>query len=896
MSTIHQLYCTPGTAPNGRGRENASGVMIAGIRAGSIESRDLEPFYQQFERHVYYDLPVGTTDEQRRQLTAATAPRRLFYLSLPNGLQILGQACYRGGDANGKSESSFAHIIFHEAKEDQKPWSVLDALKLWGASGWLHDDAAEGAAKPAPLGSLAEMLGRQSSAIGRHAFLSFLCTPADGPFEDPGDVIPARWRSMDANRRRDWFLDLFSTFLKSGAEAKKPQQEEAENPQQEAREDKVSEENEPEDNDSEDEASEDAETENKESEDKASEDNKPEDNEPHRQGLLRMVMEPSLAALMYYGILRLLPPSSIRDGASFSTYEPDLSRADATLAATWFSDPQASAAQAETLAATGVINTLQEPGPEIQRPRSQYAAAMLQRLLEKGWEEVDWQLETLSSVKAQRAEHFEALAGADRLVKHLLETGSFANQTWRKSPAATSFLRKVLCRRVAKSKDPAALLKPIAEGAAQLTVLDLLASHAKDAGVQAGIDFLLSRLPPDKIAGLLKLHSVPASTKLHVLAAYVQKLGTLPPECDILWETWSRGAKAEKPAKMGLLPHLLTKLPPETLAKFFEHASTAEARQAFLGLLQLRKLKAIKGASITPVVQAFDQDLLVAILRGQGQKVLEDYPGDEPGMPRQLAVIARSLADRPREVKERLDLVLAGQHLLEDADQRVATAWANFRKHLLNVGRLQDDSGLQSRSSLLAASARDMALAVDEAVSYAKFEGQDAAERKLTCVEDVAREFLGKQLLPPGTPENDALWKKIETQLQTHKWPSEPTVKKDPGPDPLGRPGSKKEEAGKGPVRPARKLNVSAGWLGIVVIVLMVLLTVAVGFGGYWLIYHAKSGKSDKSKGKKRPKKEQAMFDRPGGFDPYPARLVATDRSSAESGQIRFSFFARTEN
>ena len=118
--------------------------MIAGIRAGSIESRNLEPFYQQFERHVYYDLPVGTTDEQRRQLTAATAPRRLFYLSLPNGLQILGQACYRGGDANGKSESSFAHIIFHEAKEDQKPWSVLDALKLWGASGWLHDDAAEG--------------------------------------------------------------------------------------------------------------------------------------------------------------------------------------------------------------------------------------------------------------------------------------------------------------------------------------------------------------------------------------------------------------------------------------------------------------------------------------------------------------------------------------------------------------------------------------------------------------------------------------------------------------------------------------------------------------------------------------------------------------------------------
>jgi hypothetical protein len=73
----------------------------------------------------------------------------------------------------------------------------------------------------------------------------------------------------------------------------------------------------------------------------------------------------------------------------------------------------------------------------------------------------------------------------------------------------------------------------------------------------------------------------------------------------------------------------------------------------------------------------------------------------------------------------------------------------------------------------------------------------------------------------------------------------------------------------------------------------MVLLTAAVGFGGYWLIYHAKSGKSDKSKGKKRPK-VQAMLDRPGGLNLYPARLAATDRSSAESDSIRsaFTFYA----
>ena len=605
MSTIHQLYCTPGTDSGSLAGENASRALGNGNGTASLVGEEFQKYYRQIEEYVYYGLPCDASEENGRELCASTAPRRLFFLSLPGGLQVIGQVCYRRG-GSGERGSSFAHLLLREAGEGQTRWSAVEALKLWGSPGWLKEDVSLAALKLNPLGSLAEMLGEQPAAISRHVFLSFLSTPADGAFHDPAEVIPARWRAMDPAHRREWFLDLFSLFLKSTPDSKGP---------------------------------------------------------------VSLVVEPSVAALLFYGILRLLPPGPLRDTATISTYEPDLSRTPAKLAATWFCDPQTTQGRPELLAA-GVVNTLHEVAPGQERPRSDYAIAILRRLLEAGWDEVDWQLATLHSVKAHRAEHLEALAAVNRLVTQLLETGSFANQNWRKSPVAANYLRKVLRRRVAKAEDPAALLKPIVGSSAHLTVLDLIAEKSKESGPRTGVDYLLAHLPADKVGGLLKLHGVPSGDKVRLLAAHVREHGTLPPKCDILWEIWSRGSKTRNPAKMGLLPHLLGKLPPEDLAKFFKRLSPARAEQALVGLIQLRTLKALKSEAITPCVNVMDEEPLVAMLREIGQQFLEDYPGDEPGMPRRLAALARSLAEHPREFRERLDLVLAGQHLIDERDQR----------------------------------------------------------------------------------------------------------------------------------------------------------------------------------------------------------------------------------
>ena len=167
-----------------------------------------------------------------------------------------------------------------------------------------------------------------------------------------------------------------------------------------------------------------------------------------------------------------------------------------------------------------------------------------------------------------------------------------------------------------------------------------------------------------------------------------------------------------------------------------------------------------------------------------------------------------------------------------------------------------------------------MAQAADEAMSYSSFEGENANARKVDCLKKIGEEILGRSVLPTGTPENDALWKKVAMQFQTHKWPSETAPKKDAGPDPLGRPGSKKEggkkdepaapKEGKRPAPPARALAPSSGWVGVIAVGLIVLVMIGVVWVGYmWSTGKLGVQKKSKSTEKKtkRPK-VQAMLDR----------------------------------
>ncbi len=780
MSTIHQVYCTLGV---GASTPNGSGEAATCIRCvGSLDGPDFDACWKDIQPYVYYRLPPGTSEQIRQRLTADTAPKRLFRVTTASGWDVLGQACFLPVPAPGGDGNAFAHVLFQKDAEGAGRWSAVECLKLWAAAGWVQAEAPQ-AGLAGPLHSLSELVGDRGPAIDDQVFLSFLTADAQGPFHDPQGVIPPRWRTMPAAERRGWFLDLFSAFLQGGSQ---------------------------------------------------------------QGGPVCLVAEPAVAALMFYGIARLVPEGPIRENLSFSTYEPMPGRASVALAATWFAEPQTAGSQPELGAGcAAVLNTLAEPAPETSRPRTEYATGLVNRLVEKGWPEIDWRLETLRAVKVRKIELLETLATIEQLVENLLETGSFANQNWRKSEALTSSVRHVLLRHLQRAGDLPAALKNVIGGPAHLSVLDL-AAGSKDPLARNVVELLLKRVPAEKFDILLKLPGIGAAEKIQSLSTYIEAHETLPPGCDGLWAEWEKGAKTGDIHKMGLLPQLLLALPPETLRKLLKNLPELRAVQAITGLVELHRAKAITTAELTAVIDALDEEMVVAILRQRGAAFLEEYPGKEPALGRKLAGLLRTLHQHPEEFKERLEWVLAGQHLLEDEkQQRLATAWANCRKGIAALGRLQEGeapAGEQSRINLMVSTAREFALAADEALAPCAFEGENPHLRKLECLRKIANEVLGKPLMPPGPVEHEYLWNRIAQQLQTHQWPAEGGITKEAMKAELAAKKEGKKEPGKregkeGPPAPeVRPLVTESKVLTYVMVGLVGVLTVAIVVAGLiWL-------------------------------------------------------------
>ena len=135
MSAIHQIYCTHCThgssALERREGELSHRMLGYSARAGSVEAVELRRYYRQVERYTYYYLPRDTPGEEKRRLTAATAPWRMVYLPSTGGLQIVGQVVYRPTDTEGRPGSYFAHVLFR----DEKP--VVSGYKS-NSDNWLQ--------------------------------------------------------------------------------------------------------------------------------------------------------------------------------------------------------------------------------------------------------------------------------------------------------------------------------------------------------------------------------------------------------------------------------------------------------------------------------------------------------------------------------------------------------------------------------------------------------------------------------------------------------------------------------------------------------------------------------------------------------------------------------------
>ncbi len=478
MSVIQQIYCTHCThgssALERREGELAHRMLGYSARAGSLEAQELRKCYRQIERYAYYYLPRDTPGEEKLRLIAASAPRRLIYLPSTSGLQVTGQVCYRQTDTEGRPGSYFAHVLFQDDQDGQGHWSPADCLKLWNARGWVDEDSTTIPFVLRSLYSLSEMHQGDRPAIDDGVLQSFLTTPAGGTFDDPAGVVPQRYRVAPPKQRINLLADVFRGLLEVDS---------------------------------------------------------------HQRESLLIVVEPSLAALLFYGVVRLLPAGPLQGAISFSTYEPNTERLGTTLAATIFHDPLRTDLRPDAYRSRGfAINTFLERRTDFRQPQAAYAVTVLQRLLGEGWDAVDRMLVNLAAVGAKTAEDFDALAAVDRIVPALFDPRQpLPGDGWRRSPMAIRYLRRILGRRLAELADPRAL-ESLVGRPQHLLVLELIAAEPDAPATRAAAEYLLRQLSGERIGDLLRLEEISPEAKADVLARYVTAQGVLPPGCDQLWQ------------------------------------------------------------------------------------------------------------------------------------------------------------------------------------------------------------------------------------------------------------------------------------------------------------------------------------------------------------------------
>ena len=682
-------------------------------RAGSLEATDLRRYYRQIERYLYYYLPRDTPAEEKLRLSAATAPRRLFFIPSAAGLQIAGQVCYRATDTEGRPGSYFAHALFRQENSGPARWSALGCLRLWRAPGWVEEDSAGIPFRLPELDAPKDLMGARRPAIGDRVLQSFLTVAAGGEFDDPAQVIPPRWREKEAKQRAAIVIDAMDSFLDLDLR--------------------------------------------------------------QRQSLL-LVVEPEVAALVFYAVARLLPRGPIADAVSFCTFEPNPDRLCTVLAATTFFDPSISDLRPDAYRQPGtVINTYLNRRSERRRPPGRYAAEIVGALVQGGWPAVNRRLENLESLPIRENDELERLAVLERLRPALLSAGPLPlDPQWRGQPLAAEYLRKMAQSELGATADAESRLRPLLGTPAHLLVLELVGGEGETSPAATAVKFLLANLSDKQISAAVALKSLGLADKADLIVRYVTDRGDLPPDSDWIWQQASE-ARARGHMAETLLVAVLARLGISSLESLYQKVAGRRDDLFVFALRDACRKRKTNWAALSHILRTMDQQHLIGIYRQHKAAFFKDHPEDEPALGKQIQKILRTLPAYPREFSERLDFVLAAARCLpDDLDRENAAAWEKCRQAILEVGGLtKSGSGWMQRSSLgpLEDACHRLAQAAHRAMSPDVFQDDAAGHHKVECLRQLGRELLGGvPLLPQDRWQHIALWRKIDWCFSDGAW------------------------------------------------------------------------------------------------------------------------------
>ncbi|NQT37241.1 MAG: hypothetical protein HQ581_07115, partial [Planctomycetes bacterium] len=652
--------------------------------------------------------------------------------------------CYRQTDTTGQRYGSyFAHVLTRELHDGGNPrphWNGMDALQLWDAPHWVEEDVPpSGDSYRLPrITDLASWRGKEKPAIDDEVLQGFFTAPAGGPFHDPGNVIPSRWRALKPEQRTEAFASALRGFLASDPAPGKP---------------------------------------------------------------LVLVIEPSMAALWFYGMLRLLPEGPLREAISFSTYEPDPTRCSTSLAATCFHEPAAGDLREEAYRGPGfVLNTFNNRQSADVGTNSQYAELILRALgacCRQGasqdsatatwWRGVDRVLRRLGPAGSTSREALENLAALENQAARMFDAAGVAPEksSWKHRAFRDAVVRQL------KSRGPlGATLRRVVGTPVHVPLVELLGSRTDHETAVNAVGYLVASLPDGQIAAMLA-RDVPDNCKVQILVQYVRKssegqnVPSLPPGCEDFWSSQ-------------LAPRVLAQLAAdeEALLKRFCNAARRKLSEPISVGMQLiraaRSMRADDSARNRLEEEVRDEDLLQ--LHGEhGANLFEQPSLAQSALGELLKRMLDSLPSFPGEFDRRFALLKdAKDHLPSEQDQDTLQHWKECQDAIRNVDywvpkvsvshlRRQFDLRAIKKLALqgrplphlptelvnLQNACAELADAAVKVIPPSAYHADESVRR----LRELAEQVLGHEMMPEEPWPFDALWQKVHLCLAGNGFP-----------------------------------------------------------------------------------------------------------------------------
>lgn len=412
MDGIQRLLCTHCTfgtsALEITTADNAAKVLGYSVRKSSLpdsERGDVRTVFRAVERLLSYQLPKDSPAGVKDRLDADSAPRRLVFLPNLGGWQVAAQVAYRTHDTAGRPGSYFADVLAAKAADPRQrdqvspQWSPVEVLRLLDTghdraprNGWwiaseaqlTSHEGRDGWHLQSLAGSPESLRGEKPPLIDDALLRTFLTAEAGEESDRAQIVVPPRWWRISATDRRALVEAMLQSTIRAGG---------------------------------------------------------------GRETVV-VAAEPSVAALLFYAVCRLLP-DTLAKSIGFSTYEPEPDRALTQLVATTFLNEQSPSDDLppdlyQRGFACNTFRDLSRQGKPAAVPATGYVRTVVDYAASASWSTLGSFHEALTSTDHLAFKALDAFAAIDSDIRTYLVSGASPSRAIRPGSTEESFRRRRL--------------------------------------------------------------------------------------------------------------------------------------------------------------------------------------------------------------------------------------------------------------------------------------------------------------------------------------------------------------------------------------------------------------------------------------------------------------------